>query len=81
MMSHIWNLKYDIDEAIYDTERLTAIRNRLVVAKEQGGWEREGLGVSDQQMQTSVYRMDKQQGPLHSTGNYIQYPMMNHNGK
>ena len=26
--------------------------------------------------------MDKQQGPtVYSTGNYIQYPVINHNGK
>ena len=25
--------------------------------------------------------MDKQQGPTYSTGNYIQYPAINHNGK
>ena len=31
----------------------------------QGGgcWGRDGLGVWDQQMQTIIYRMDKQQGP------------------
>ena len=28
-----------------------------------GGWGRDGLRVCDQQMQTSIYRMDKQQGP------------------
>ena len=28
-----------------------------------GGWERVGLGVWDLQMQTGVYRMDKQQSP------------------
>ena len=27
------------------------------------GWETDGLGVWDQQMQTGIYRMDKQQGP------------------
>ena len=30
----------------------------------QGGWwERDGMGIWDQQMQTIMYRMDKQQGP------------------
>ena len=31
----------------------------------QGGgeWEREGLGVWDQQMQTIIHRIDKQQAP------------------
>ena len=28
-----------------------------------GGWERDGLGVWGQQMQTIIYRMDKQQSP------------------
>ena len=27
------------------------------------GWERDGLGVWDQHMQTGIHRMDKQQGP------------------
>ena len=40
-----------------------------------GAGERGGMGVGDQQMQTGMYRMDKQQG------NYIQYPMIHHNGK
>ena len=32
---------------------------------------------------TNIYRKDKKQSPtlLYSTGNYIQYPMINHNGK
>ena len=32
-------------------------------------------------MQIGIYRMDKQQGATYSTGNYIQYPVINHNGK
>ena len=31
--------------------------------REWVGWGRDGLGVWDQQMQTTIYRMDKQQGP------------------
>ena len=43
---------------------------------------REQLGVWGWQMQTIIYRMDKQQGPtVYSTGNYIQYPVTSHNGK
>ena len=42
----------------------TDVENRLVVAK----WgvvvgERDGVGGCDQQMQTIIYRMDKQQSP------------------
>ena len=36
-------------------------RNRLVVSKV--GWGRDGVGVWDEQMQTSIYRMDQLQGP------------------
>ena len=32
-------------------------------------------------MQTIIYRMDKHKVLLYSTGNYIQYPVINHNGK
>ena len=33
-------------------------------------------------MQTITYRMDQQQGPtVYNTGNYIQYPVVNHDGK
>ena len=42
-----------------DEAFLTSVLLRLVVAKGKAGWERDGVGVWDQQMQTSVYRMDK----------------------
>ena len=49
----------------------------------QGGGEvgRDGLGVQGWQMQTRMYWMDKHQEPTVSTGNYTQYPVINHKGK
>ena len=41
----------------------------------------DGLAAWDYQMQKLIYKMNKQQGPNYSTGNYIQYPVINHNGK
>ena len=38
------------------------MENRLVVAKEER-WERDKLGVWDRQIQTTIYKIDKQQGP------------------
>ena len=38
------------------------VENRLVIAKVKGG--REELEIWDEQMQTIVYRMDKQQSPI-----------------
>ena len=35
-------------------------REQTVVAKGGEVWGREGLGVQDKQMQTSIYRVDKQ---------------------
>ena len=48
---------------------------------QEGGGLRDGLGVWDQQMQTRIYRMDKQQFPLYSKGKSIQYPVINNSGK
>ena len=50
-----------------------------MVAKGGGG--RDGLGVWGQQVQTIIYRMDKQQGPAVEHREHIQYPVINHNGK
>ena len=47
-----WSRKYDTNELIYETDRLTDTENRLVVAKGTGVQERVGLGVCDYQMQT-----------------------------
>ena len=46
-ITYMWNLKYDTNEHIYETDRLTDIENRLVVAKGEGVLGREGLGVWD----------------------------------
>ena len=40
----------------------------------------DGLGVWDQQMQTIIYRMDKQ-GPTLQHRKIIQYPVISPNGK
>ena len=46
-----------------EQNRLTDIENRLVVAKKEGRWGTERLGIWDYQMQTIINTMDKQQGP------------------
>ena len=40
-----------------------------------------GVGSWGWQMQTIIYRMCKQQGSTVYTEDYIQYPMIKHNGK
>ena len=41
----MWNLKYDTNELIYKTETNTDTGNRLVVAKVEGGWGKDGFRV------------------------------------
>ena len=41
----MWNLKYNTNELLYKTNRVRDIENTPVVAKGEGGWGRDGLGV------------------------------------
>ena len=47
---------------LQNRNRLTDTENRLVVARAVG-MAGNGLGVWDEQVETIMYRMDKQQGP------------------
>ena len=46
-ITYVWNLKYDTDELIYETETDSKTENRLVAAKGEEEWGRDGLGVWD----------------------------------
>ena len=74
--------KKSIQKLIAKKKQLTDTQNRLMVSKGERVTRREELGVWDYQMQTSIYiGWINNQVPLCSTGNYIQYPVINHNGK
>ena len=45
------------------------------------GWGRDGVGGWGEQMSAITCRGEKNKVPGHSTGNDIQCPMLNHNGK
>ena len=79
----MWDLKYDTNELTYETETDSQTqRIDLWLPRGKGVWGRDGLGVWDQQIQTVIQRMDKQQGPtvqyreLYSISSVIK-----HNGK
>ena len=66
---------------LQNRNRLVDIENRLVVAKgERGGrgmdWE---FGISRYKL--LCIKQINNKDLLYNTGNYIQYPMINHNGK
>ena len=85
VISHVWNLKYDSNKLIYETE--TDFRHRDQTCGFQGGglvvcvcwrgidW---GFGISRCNL---LYReWINIKVPLYNTGNYIQYLVINHNG-
>ena len=76
---YMWDLKYDTIEFIYETDRHRE-QTCSCQRKENGGV---GLGVWDQQVQTIIHKMNQQHGATvqDSTGNYIQYPVVNYSGK
>ena len=64
-MTSMCNLKYDTNEHITKQKQTHSHREYTCDCQGRGGWGegRTGLGVWDQQMQTIIYRMDKQQDP------------------
>ena len=63
-ISYVWTLKYNINELVYGTEMdLQRQKTEQTPGCQGGGWERNAAGLWGQQIQTIIYRMDKQQGP------------------
>ena len=61
-ITYMWNLKIDTNELIYRTETDSQTqKTNLWLPKGKGG--RDKLGVWGQQIHTTVYKIDKQQGP------------------
>ena len=79
-ITYIWNLKHDRNEPIYGTETGSLTENRLVVTRvgSWGGMECE-IGVS--RCKLSYVGWINNKVLLYSTGNCIQYPMINHTVK
>ena len=75
--TYICNIKYETNELnLQNRSRVTDIENRLVVAEVEEGavdWE---FGNS---RQLHIEWINKKV-LLYSIGNYIQYPVINHNG-
>ena len=79
MISHMWNLSYNTNELINETDSKTQ-RTRLV-AREKGygggiDWK---FGIS--RCKLVCVRWINNKVLMHSTGNYTQYPVTDCNGK
>ena len=81
-ITYMWNLKYDTNELIYETETdLQIERTDLWLPRGRGGgggkdWE---FGIS--RCKLLYIEWIKNKVLLYSTGNHIQYPVINRNGK
>ena len=74
----MWNLKYGTKEPMYKTETDSQTENRLVVAKGEGeGWTE--LGVSGCKL--LYLEWIGNEVLLYGTGNYIQSPTLEHDGR
>ena len=46
-ITYMWNLKYDTNELIYKTERLTDVENKFMITKEEGEGIKGSLRLAD----------------------------------
>ena len=80
---HMWNLKYDTNKLICEIERLRKSVWRIGLwllgmgVGREGGMDKE-FGISRCKL---LYTEWINKVPPYSTGNYIQYPIISHNGK
>ena len=69
----------DTNELVYQTDSQTKKTNvHFPKEKDAGGSDK--AESWDQQIQTTIHKINNK-GLLYSTGNYVQYTAMNHNGK
>ena len=76
----MWNLKYDTNEPIYKTE-IDSQTEQTVVAKGEGGGGGRDREFVVSRCQLLHIEWINNKVLLYSTGNYIQYSEINHNGK
>ena len=62
-VTYMWNLKYNTNEPIYETETDSQRERTDLWLPRKRGWGNGGLRVWGWQMQSIIYRKDKQQGP------------------
>ena len=80
-ITYTWRLKYDTNEFIYKTEIDSQTQKTNLRLLRGSGCGRDKLEVWDQQVQTTIYKIDKQQGPTvqHMRTMFISYN--DYNGK
>ena len=81
-ITYMWNLKYDTNELIYEIEtdsQTWKTNSWLPKGKGGGGMVNSEFGIS--RYKVLYIKQINNKVLLYSTGNYIQYPVINHSGK
>ena len=60
MISLMSNLNCDTDELTYKAETDRDVESKLIVTKEVKRWRKDKLGIWDEQIHTTIYKIDKQ---------------------
>ena len=85
MISFICEIQKVTEMNVYTKQKQIHINRIQTYGYQRGkaarGEGRNKLGVWDQQIQTAIYKIDTNKVLLNSTENYIQYLIINHNGK
>ena len=76
----MWNLKYDTND-ISMKQKQTYRHREQTCGCWKGVWVRDGLGIWGQQIQTIYIGWVNNKVQPYSTGNYVRYAVINHNGK
>ena len=78
MPSHMWDLKYATNELISEAE-IDPQTQRTDLWFPRGGGHRGIIGSLGSAHTNGIWRMDNNKVLLHSTGDYIQHSVINHN--
>ena len=70
-----------MNEPLHKMETDSKTQKTNMVINGERGWQRDELGVWDQQIQTTLCKIYKQQGPTIQHANNIQYSVISHNGE
>ena len=77
----MWNLKHDTNEHIYETERDSQTYRADVLPRRRGSGEGKEWEVGVSRCKLVYTDWINNRVLLYSTGCYIQYSMINHDGK
>ena len=77
----MWNLKYDTNEPIYETEQTHRHREQNCGCQGEVGWRGMGWKFGVSRCKLIYIEWINNKVLLYNTGNYIQYPVINHNTK